>query len=243
VASHPPVSARSTPRHREIPAAENGHGGSRLTERGNRYLARRLCWVLTIGGLDTYVLVARDPLDLDLLVEAIRPDPGPLDVDLVIGERGPIAPAEVCGGLMLPMVAVRHMYSFTRDALVDSIPRPEGLSKGDEQAFRATAGETLEKVVQLADNAGATDEHRAANYVTVRHPAVHAKTAEMNARDYSLAAVDFRPSRLSGSRRIVDVVFTYQSRQTGATEPYFVRVDVTEEFPFLAAPLQPYFNR
>src|ERR1700682_2385553 len=46
-----------------------------LTQRQNRYLARQLCWVMTIQGLDTYVLVPRDPLDLDLLVETVRPEP------------------------------------------------------------------------------------------------------------------------------------------------------------------------
>src|SRR5437762_2380239 len=32
-----------------------------LADRGNRYLARQLCWVLTIEGLETYILVPRDP--------------------------------------------------------------------------------------------------------------------------------------------------------------------------------------
>jgi hypothetical protein len=45
--------------------------------------------------------------------------------------------------------------------------------------------------------------------------------------------VDVRPSRLSGVRRIVDVILGYTNRQTDVTEKYFVRVDVTEEFPFL----------
>src|SRR5687767_3475817 len=41
----------------------------------HRYLARRLCYVLTIGGLETYILQARDPLDVELLIEAVRPKP------------------------------------------------------------------------------------------------------------------------------------------------------------------------
>src|SRR4029434_1506909 len=31
-----------------------------LIERQNRYLARQLCWVLSIEGLETYILVPRD---------------------------------------------------------------------------------------------------------------------------------------------------------------------------------------
>lgn len=63
-----------------------------LSKRENRYLVRQLCWVLSIQGLETYLLQPRDPADIDLLVEAIRPAPSPNDLDVVIGMRGPIAP-------------------------------------------------------------------------------------------------------------------------------------------------------
>ncbi|MGH6838354.1 MAG: hypothetical protein ACREDT_06075, partial [Methylocella sp.] len=39
-----------------------------LSKRENRYLVRQLCWVLSIQGLDTYLLLPRDPADIDLLV-------------------------------------------------------------------------------------------------------------------------------------------------------------------------------
>src|SRR6266545_7428012 len=50
-----------------------------LSERRNRYLVRKLCWVLTIEGLETYILHPHDPADWDLLVEALRPTPRPGD--------------------------------------------------------------------------------------------------------------------------------------------------------------------
>jgi hypothetical protein len=67
-----------------------------LSQRPNRYLARQLCWVLTIEGLETYLLQPRDLTDVDLLVEAVRPVPRATDVDVVIGLRGPIAPPALC---------------------------------------------------------------------------------------------------------------------------------------------------
>ena len=42
-----------------------------LSQRENRYMVRQLCWVLTIQGLDTYLLTPHDPADIDLLVAAI----------------------------------------------------------------------------------------------------------------------------------------------------------------------------
>jgi hypothetical protein len=50
-------------------------------------------------------------------------------------------------------------------------------------------------------------------------------------------------SPLSGTRRIVDVIFSYTNRNTDFTEKFFVRVDVTEEFPFLVTKLSPYYDR
>ena len=52
-----------------------------------------------------------------------------------------------------------------------------------------------------------------------------------------------RPSRLSSTRRIVDVIFTYTYRETDVDEKHFVRVDVSEEFPFLVTKMSPYYDR
>jgi PatG C-terminal len=211
-----------------------------LADGGNRYLARQLCWVFTIEGLETYVLAPRDPADLELLVESVRPQPRPLDVDVVIGVRGPIASPERCNGLMVPVVAFDQLYSFDRDELVQEIPRPKGIAEGK---FRDTAGEVFDRIMQLADNAGATDEHRALNYLAVRYPAIYARAAEAHGEGSSLTAVEVRPSRLSGIRRVEDVVFSYTNRKTDVVDRSFVRVDVTEEFPFLVTKLSPYYER
>jgi hypothetical protein len=206
----------------------------------NRYLARDICWVFTIEGLETYILQPRDPADFGLLVEAVRPTPSPLDVDVIIGLRGPIAPPSFCNGLMLPVVAFDQVYSFDRDTLINSIPRPE---KAGAKEFAAAAAELFDRVAQMADNAGATDEHRALNYCVVRYPAIYAATGEAHQRNGSLSGIEVRPSRLSGARTIVDVVLTFTNRNTDVTEKYFTRVDVTEKFPFLVSKLSPYFDR
>jgi PatG Domain len=210
-----------------------------LSKPENRYLARQLCWVLTIQGLDTYILQPRDSGDFDRFLETLRPQPSPLDVDVVIGLRGPIARPELCGGLMVPMVLVDQVYSFDRDSFVKAIPKP---GKKAEEQFEAVAAEVFDRISQLTDNAGATDEHRALNYLAMRYPAIYAKAAEEFARDFSLAGVEVRPSHLSGTRAIVEVISAYTNRSTDFTEKFFVRVDVTEEFPFLVTKLSPYYD-
>jgi hypothetical protein len=211
-----------------------------LSQRANRYLARQLCWVLTIEGLDTYILVPRDPADLDLLVEALRPTPSPMDLDCVIGTRGPIAPPEMCNGLTVPIVTFDQIYSFDRDALIKAIPRPEKTSDAD---FASVAAELFDRFMQVTDNAGATDGHRVLNYLALRYPAIYANAAAALARNASLSSVYVTHSPLSGTRTIVEVIFTYTNRNTDVMEKFFVRVDATEEFPFLVTKMSPYFDR
>jgi len=210
-----------------------------LSQRENRYLARQLGWILTIEGLETYILQPRDPADLDLLVAAVRPMPRPTDADVVVGVRGLIAPPELCNGLMVPIVMFDQIYSFDVESLIKSIPRPKGIPAKD---FATAAEELFYRIIQLADNAGATDEHRAVNYLAVRYPAIYATAAEAFARNSSLSAVDVRPSPLSGTRRIMDVIFSFTNRQTDVIEKFFTRVDVTEEFPFLVTKMSPYYD-
>jgi len=209
-----------------------------LYEPANRYIVRQLCWILTIEGLETYILIPRDPADYDQLLEAVRPQPSPLDLDVVVGIRGPIAPPEMCNGLMIPIVAFDQIYSFDRDALIKAIPRPE---KGAKE-FGAAAEELFDRIMLAADNAGSTDEHRALNYLAVRYPAIYATAADAFSRNSSLTAVDVQPSRLSSTRKVVDVIFSFTNRNTDVVEKFFTRVDVTEEFMFLVTKMSPYFD-
>jgi hypothetical protein len=211
-----------------------------LSQPENRYLARQLCYVFTIEGLDTYILQPGDPVDLQVLIESVRPTPQPGDVDVIIGRRGPIASVELCNGLTVPIVIFDQIYSFDRESFIKSIPRPEKISAKD---FGPAAQELFDRIIQMADNAGATDADRAVNYTALRYPAIYAKAAESFAANASLTGLDVRTSPLSGTRKIVEVIFSYTNRATDVTEKFFARVDVTEEFPFLHTKLSPYYDR
>lgn len=211
-----------------------------LSKPENRYLGRQLCWVMTIEGLETYILVPRDPADISLLIEALRPTPQPWDLDCVIGFRGPIAPPEMCNGLMVPIVVFDQVYSFDRDSLIKAIPKPKETSAKE---FGPAAEELFDRIMLMTDNAGATDDHRALNYLAVRYQAIYANAAEAFARNESLTGVYVVTSPLSGTRKVVDVIFVHTNRSTDVVEKFFTRVDVTDEFPFLVTKLSPYYDR
>ncbi|MET0765319.1 MAG: hypothetical protein ABWY29_10665 [Blastococcus sp.] len=210
-----------------------------LSERRNRYLARQMNWVFSVQGVDTYLVVPRDPADIDQFIETVRASPNGNDMDAIVGIVAPIAPQglRVVSG---PIVVVDVVYAFDSESIIASIPRPEGF---EEERFEAAAREVFSRIVQISDNVGAMAEHRAVNYLVLRYPAVYALVAEQYARDAALDAVTVVRSRLRGSRNIFDVIFAFRNRSTDFVEKFFVRVDVTEEFPFLLNKLSSYFDR
>jgi hypothetical protein len=111
------------------------------------------------------------------------------------------------------------------------------------ERFGSAAEELFHRIRQMTDNAGATDEHRALNYLAMRYPAIYATAADEFAKDFSLTGVEARPSALSSTRKIMEVIFSFTNRNTDFTEKFFVRVDVTEEFPFLVTKMSPYYDR
>ena len=206
-----------------------------LSKPENKYLVQKMCWVMTIEGQDAYVLLPSHPEGYDLLVKSLA---RPNDIDVVIGTIGQSVLPEVCNGLMVPLVKFDQVYSFDVESLIKSIPKP----KSQDTHFNESSEELFWKVKQMSDNKGETDMHRALNYLAVRYPAIYTKIADAHASNLSLTSIHAEPSRISGIRRIVDVIFSFTHRQSDVSEKYFVRVDVTDEFPFLVTKMSPYYS-
>jgi hypothetical protein len=211
-----------------------------LSKPENRYLVRQMCWIFTIEGLETYIVKPNDPSDYDKLIESLRPTPRPTDIDVIIGQRGPIAPQDMCRGLAVPIGMLDQLYSFDIDGLIKALPKPE---KMEYNKFKHAAEELLYRIMHMADNTGGTDEHRALNYLAVRYHEIYKRTAEAFEANSSLTSVEFKPSRLSGVRKIFNIIFSFMKRQTDVIEKYFVCVDVTEKFLFLVTKMSPYYDR
>ena len=62
-------------------------------------------------------------------------------------------------------------------------------------------------------------------------------------RNCSFPGVQVAQSSLPGVRSIVDVIFSFRDRTTDVAEKHYVRVDVTEQHPFLVTKLTPYYER
>jgi len=202
-----------------------------------RYLARQLSWRLTIEDSPVFVLNPRCPSDFDELIDCLaRPkypkaNPGK-------GKRAgkgrstfidpPFGPPQDLD----VVVGVRGSQT------------PDGIEVLMDQVFTMQPVPGLgEHFVQMADNWGLSDEDRAYNFLVARYELTAQNIAGIH-KDYKLTGVPTFSSRLSGSAgRIVRAVFTYSGDNTALEEKYFVRVDVTHEFPFIVTTWHPYLER
>lgn len=220
-----------------------------LSNERYRFLARQMCWVLMVGGMETYILQPREPEGYDLLVNALllpeAKKPFDLTLDLVIGTLGPLASAEQCNGLLVPVAVFDQIYTFTVYDLINSIQPPKkGMSEAEKETFYDQAGELFSQMMIMVVNAGTTASDRAINFLSVRYVDIYKQAALMGNENNTLSGIETRPSPLNGPRNVIEVIFAYRNRQTDVVTKFSVCVDVTEEFPFIPQQggLTPYFD-
>jgi hypothetical protein len=206
-----------------------------LSQPDNAYLAREMCWVFSVRGVETFTIIPRSGLELTDLVNALNLAPSEGATNVVIGTRSLPLPASACGGLSLPSVVASKIYSFNLDEFVKELPL-------NEQQV-AAGKELLARITHLIDNVGDMDEHRAINYLALRYLAMYSLVVDNFNRDFSLQGVQVRPSATRSNRKLVDVTLKFTSRKTDVRESYGLRVDVTGMFPFLVTPLHPVFEK
>lgn len=203
------------------------------------YIAEKMCWILTINNIDAYIVVPRSQLELNDIINALKPPANSVaeTLSVVLGLKGPVAPAEYCNGLQLPMVLCNQLYFFTLDDLLGNLT-------GDD--IDTEAIKDVINTLEFKPNDGAADADRAINYLAFRYPEIYRKTASLKKPASSstdsrfLVDVTTKSSGVSSGRSIIDVIFKFQSNTTGEINFWYCSVDVTGQFPFLSSPLQTY---
>jgi hypothetical protein len=200
-----------------------------------RFIARQLRWRLTVEDFPAFLLNPADPSYFDDLIDALvrtkyaRPErrggkrATVPKASLIESSVGQVEDLDVVVGIAGP----RTSEGMT--VLADHIFQldPNQLAPGG-----------LEYFSQLADNHGLTDEDRAYNFLAARYTP---PLSEVDGFEFSGMRVS--PSRLGpDAGRIVRAIYTFRN-DAAAEKEYFVRVDVTNEFPMIAGPWQRYVER
>jgi hypothetical protein len=207
----------------------------------NQHLARRMCYLFMIGGMPAYVVAPTGAHLLVPLSEALTRLGDDGNLCLLIGRRGPMAGPETCGGVMAPVVACDQLYSFSIDdwyASLEPTLAPHAAShKVAEETMRVVTRELFNEVVRSTENLGATYAHRALNYLVMQHPGLFIAAID-RVGTHRLEKIETRITQSLGTRVVVAVILTFLDSTTGVPERLFTRVDVTEQWPFVADTLE-----
>lgn len=200
----------------------------------NPYLAVRMCYVLMVAGYPAFIVSLAGAYLRETLFSAIGDDD---QWCTIIGKVGPMASPGTCQGLLAPIAMADQIYSFSMENWLTSLRRrlekPLERHKMKPEMFDGIAGELFERIVHSTENLGATDAHRALNYALMQHPGIFLAAAERSGRSV-LDRIETRLIRGLGPRRLVAIVLTFLDSASGVPERLFCRVDVTEEWPFVA---------
>jgi PatG Domain len=209
-----------------------------LSQPENRYLARRMCFLLTpygTGSSPAYVLMPENQDDLDLLIDTLKRPLGGSEFDVVKGQVIGIAPPALCNAQQLPILSFYQLYSFGFDEFLGALPRPDKIAEGE---FNAACDELFHRALRLASNASGPT--LGLSYAILNYAGLYKLVAEKYQHNYSLTDIELRISRVTlGS---VDIWLKFVERKTGFSESYCFTVNHSGPFAFLEEPIHPSFG-
>jgi len=206
-----------------------------LTKAEHRYLARKICFMLTPyggGSSPAYILLPEEPSDLTLLLDTLRRSPNTSEFDVVKGRIVGLAPPALCNAQQLPVLAFSQLYSFSAQTLIESIPQ---LEKADAKAFVTAADDAFHRIMRLASNA--TGPSRALAYAALSYAGLYRLVAEKAGENSSLSQVAVNQPQSNPD--LAEVRLKFVRRDTGFSETYCFVVNVGGPFEYLEEPLHP----
>jgi hypothetical protein len=143
-------------------------------------------------------------------------------------------------------VTVNRTFQFTLSELSQQVVSELSAQGKSPLPSNNQIIEIFDDMLQLANNTGDADEHRALNYLSVNYPEIYMSQwsgGTTTAPAVYFEGVEARHSPLGSGRAIIDVILRYMNQASGIVTRYFTSVDVTGQFPYLVTQLQPYFER
>lgn len=203
----------------------------------NPHLATRVTYVLLVGGMPVYSLTPASGSLKEAFFKALAHAHEMDHFAVVIGRVGGFTNPTATGGLLLSHVSVDQVYAFSASEWTEGLSKvahPVLQSrKVDDGQFRTVSQNIFRDVTTMPENMGASDGHRALNYLLVQHPGMFLAAAERGG--HVLDRIETRVTQVVSGRRHVAVILTFLDRATGVPERLYTTVDVTEEWPFVAA--------
>ncbi|MDQ1919263.1 cyanobactin maturation protease PatG family protein [Massilia pseudoviolaceinigra] len=201
----------------------------------NPHLAMRMSYIFLIDGMPAYAINPAGGFMKEALFDAVAGCDDQAHFCVLVGRTGTFAAAPAHGGLLLTTVSADQLYNFSLSEWVEGLTRSAQpvleSRKIDPAHFDAVARNLFRDTSRTPENLGATEGHRALNYLLVQHPGIFLAAAERPG--HHLAGLETRVHQTVGGRRHVIVILAFVDRATGVAERLYCTVDVTEEWPFV----------
>ena len=209
-----------------------------LSKSENLYIAREMCWKFIMnGGITSYLIKPKSEIELYSLISVLEPGSS-IKLTALVGEKGSIAPPEMCNGLELPVITCHKILSYSVKNILDNIVSSKISYQQAQYIFS--------RMIPLVDNTGDNDGFRAINYLALNYYDIYSNiyTAdELSDNPNELAyfrGVQTLPSLVQGDSKLIDVVFAYSK---GSEQfKYVCKVNISGMYPFLVNPIVPYIS-
>ncbi len=211
-----------------------------LSQKKYTYLANRICWVMNIGNMESYIIKPRSNKQLQDIIDTLKPTVPDTPTDnfsIVVGVLRPTAAPSMCNGLQLPIVMCTQHFNFN---YLEHVCKITELDIKDEVTSSALS------TMESRANNGDDENERAINYLAFRSPEIYKKAVQMKHPDREPEGVHFlkeistQSVASDNNSKVVEVIYTYQKCPTGEQVSWSCSVDVAGQFPFITSALSQY---
>jgi hypothetical protein len=199
-----------------------------LSKPENRYLARKVLWFFDLDCGGAVLLRSSDPTDVGLFTKPLQARASVRNTfEAVVGIMGSAA-----GGETAPMPAVicDQIMSVSLSILVDTLVAPKDVP---EAVFRKDSLSLARQLLECANRYGLSDQQRALTFLMLRNSIAYDRFTHHRLTGQRLVHISAQGSPRTSPRKVMEVGFVYE-HDGGAMERDAIRIDVTQEFPFVA---------
>ncbi|WP_047042611.1 hypothetical protein [Vibrio mexicanus] len=199
----------------------------------HRFLARKMCWTLTIDGHDCYVLNAKTPALLDAFIAALESKSNQ-QFDYVIAHLGSYATDNQCNGRSLQIAHVHQVQSFTAEDYCQVLSQQTEIELSKIKPL-------FNSMLKFCRNSGSTPAQRALNYVSLKCTSLYKTfTAPMLAQNkdgIEFEQIEAQVADGSHNREVICLIFSYLNPESKRVDKQHINIDVTELYPFSCSEL------
>lgn len=199
----------------------------------HRFLAKKMCWVLAIDGIDYYLLDAKTPALLSAFIKALQLKSNQ-QLEYIVAQLGPYAADHMCAGRLMKIAYVHQIQSFTQDDYCQVLSRQTDVELSKIKPL-------FNNMLKLCRTPGDLPAQRALNYLSLKCTSLYkiftTPTLAQNKAGIEFEQIEAITRNDAQQRHVVTLIFSYLNPESKRVEKQYINIDVTEIYPFTCSEL------